>query len=247
VSDRVLITGKRAVLEAIRAGRASDIRIADSARATPGLKDVFDAAAQQGAQVREVSRQELDSLAADNRGVVAYITPADDLSERDLSTWDFDDEAIVVVLDGVTDPQNLGACARAADAAGAAMLVSRTKRAAGVTPSAIRASAGALLALPHARVANITRAVERLKDERFTIVGLDEEAPADIYAKDCSPGRIALVVGSEGEGITRLVREACDELVSVPMRGRVASLNASNSLAAALFGYVLRRPAAGGR
>jgi 23S rRNA (guanosine2251-2'-O)-methyltransferase len=247
VSDRVLITGKRAVLEAIRAGRASEVRVAASARTTPGLRDVLDAASKQGTGVREVSREELDSMAADNRGVVAYVTPAADLGERDLSAWAFENEAIVVVLDGVTDPQNLGACARAADAAGAAMLVTRTKRAAGVTPSAIRASSGALLALPHARVANITRALERLKDERFTVIGLDEEAEKDIYAGECAEGRVALVVGSEGEGIARLVREACDELVSVPMRGRVASLNASNSLAAALFGYVLRRPAAGGR
>jgi 23S rRNA (guanosine2251-2'-O)-methyltransferase len=143
-------------------------------------------------------------------------------------------------LDGITDPQNLGAAARTAEVAGAALIVTRIKRAADVTPAAIRASAGALLHLPHARVANISRAIERLKDVGFAVVGLHGEASLGIYDAPCPEGQVAIVVGSEGAGLSRLVRERCDLLVKLPMSGRVGSLNASASLAAALYGYVLR-------
>jgi 23S rRNA (guanosine2251-2'-O)-methyltransferase len=151
----------------------------------------------------------------------------------------FSDDAVVVVLDGITDPQNLGAAARSAEAAGASALVTRTRRAADVTSAAVRASAGALLHLPHARVANIPRALGRLQDAGFWVVGLDGAAPDTIYDERCPAGRVVLVVGSEGAGMTRLTRERCDALVSLPLAGRVASLNAAASLAAALYGYVL--------
>ena len=97
------------------------------------------------------------------------------------------------------------------------------------------------LHLPHARVANLARAIERLKDEGFTAIGLDEGADASIYDDPCPDGRVALVVGSEGAGLSRLVRERCDLLVSLPMHGKVGSLNAAASLAAVLYGYVLPR------
>ena len=178
-------------------------------------------------------------MAPDHRGVVAELRPVEALGERELARWSFAEDAIVVVLDGVTDPQNLGAAARSAEAAGSAMLVSRTRRAAEVTPSAIRASAGALLHLPHARVANVARALERLKDLGFTVVGLSEQAPSSVYDAPAPTGRVVLVLGDEGVGLSRLVRGSCDLLVSLPMRGSVPSLNASASLAAALYAYVL--------
>ncbi len=161
------------------------------------------------------------------------------LTERDLEARAWAEDAIAVVLDGVEDPQNLGAAARCAEAAGAAVLVTRTHRAAPVSPAAIRASAGALLHVPTARVANISRAIDRLRDAGFTAVGLDGDAERSIYDEPCPDGRVALVVGAEGSGLSRLVREHCDLLVSLPMRGRVGSLNASASLAAALYAYVL--------
>src|SRR5205085_5166735 len=150
-------------------------------------------------------------------------------------------EAVVVLLDGVTDPQNLGAAARVAEATGAAMLVIRERRSAGVTPAAVRASAGALLHLPHARVANLTRALEALKDRGFSVVGLDESAETEIGKSRCPAGPVALVIGSEGAGMSRLVRESCDQVVRLPMSGRVASLNAASALSAALYAYVMPR------
>jgi 23S rRNA (guanosine2251-2'-O)-methyltransferase len=237
-----VVAGKRTVLEAVRAGQAREVLIARGSRSSQGLRDVVRAAGDAGVGIREVDRADLDALARDHRGVVARVGAEPrptDLGERDMATFPFADDAVVVVLDGVEDPQNLGSAARSAEAAGAEMLVTRVHRAAPVTDAAMRASAGALEHLPHARVANIAKAIARLQDVGFTVVGLDGEAPASVYAEPCPAGRVALVVGSEGAGMSRLVRESCDLLVSLPMRGEVASLNASASLAAVLYGYVL--------
>ena len=235
----VAIGGRRAVLEAIRSGRATEVLVALGARRTPGLRELSEAATAAGVEVRERPRDELDRLASDHHGTVARVRLPDELTERELAEWPFEDDGFLVVLDGVDDPQNLGAAARSAEAAGAAMLVTRVHRAAPVTPAAVRASAGALLHLPHARVANIARALRRLQDGGFTVVGLDERAETSIYDEPGPSGRLAIVVGSEGEGMARLTREACDVLVGMPMRGHVGSLNASASLAAVLYGYVL--------
>lgn len=231
--------GRRAALEAVRAGSAEEVLVAAGSRETPGLRELRAEAEAAGIPVRETSRAELDRLAADHRGVVARVRPPRELGERDLATWPFAEDAVVVVLEGVSDPQNLGAAARSAEAAGAAMLVTRERRAAGVTPAAVRASAGALLHLPHARVANVPRALERLRGLGFTVIGLDGSAPLTVFDQPCPPGRVALVVGSEDRGISRLAREACDTLVALPMAGRVGSLNASAALAAALYAYVV--------
>jgi 23S rRNA (guanosine2251-2'-O)-methyltransferase len=242
MTDPAAVGGRRAVVEAIRAGRVSDVLVARGIRETQGSRAVADAAAVAGIDMHEADRIELDRLATDHQGVVARLrddASPRELGERDLGAFPFADDALVVVLDGITDPQNFGAAARSAEAAGASVLLTRTRRAADVTPAAIRASAGALLHIALARVANIPRALGRLQDAGFTVVGLDGDAEASIFDEPCPEGRVALVVGSEGEGMSRLVRERCDVLVALPMRGRVGSLNASASLAAALYGYVL--------
>jgi 23S rRNA (guanosine2251-2'-O)-methyltransferase len=248
-----IVYGKRAVLESVRAGLATEVLVAQGARRGQGLRDVLAAAQRASVRVSEVPRERLDSLtgAANHRGVAAR-TRADEvrapLGERELATSSFAPDAVVVVLDGVEDPQNLGAAARSAEAAGAAMLVTRTHRAAPVSAAAVRASAGALAHLPHARVANIAKALGRLQDAGFTVVGLDGDAPDTVFSTPCPDGRLVLVVGSEGSGISRLVRERCDLLVALPLRGRVGSLNASASLAAVLYSWVLptREPSSGG-
>jgi 23S rRNA (guanosine2251-2'-O)-methyltransferase len=238
------VGGRRTVLEALRAGLAREVLVARGARATPGLREVLEETSRRGVRLSEVASGKLDALAADHHGVVARVDAPSTIDERTMASWPFDDDALVVVLDGIEDPQNLGAAARSAEAAGAAMLVTRTRRSADVTAAAIRASSGALLHLPHARVANLARALERLKDLGFTVVGLAEDATTSVYASFAPEGRLAVVLGSEGRGLSRLTREACDALVSLPMLGRVGSLNASASLAAVLYAYVLppRRP-----
>jgi 23S rRNA (guanosine2251-2'-O)-methyltransferase len=235
-----IVAGKRAVMEAVRAGGADEVLVARGAKRSPAMREVVQAARTAHVPVREVERDELDALDADHRGVAArLIRPAPTLGERELAAHDWAPDAIVVILDGVEDPQNLGAAARSVEAAGAAMLITRTHRSAPPTAAAVRTSAGALLHLPHARVANLSRALDRLRDAGFTTVGLDEASERSIFDQACPDGRVALVVGSEGSGISRLVREHCDLLVSVPMHGKVGSLNAAASLAVVLYAYVL--------
>ena len=236
-----VVSGRRAVAEAIRSGRVTEVLVVSSPTVNQGIRVVLEAAEAREVPVRTVPRATLDALADEHRGVVARVGAAanDTLSEHDLATFPFVADALAVVLDGIVDPQNLGASARSAEAAGAAMLVTRTRRAAEVTPAAVRASAGALVHLPHARVANIARAVERLQGVGFWVVGLDERSDVSVYDEECPPGRVAVVIGSEGEGMARLTRERCDQLVSLPMRGQVGSLNAAASLAAVLYAYVV--------
>jgi 23S rRNA (guanosine2251-2'-O)-methyltransferase len=232
--------GTRSAREAIESGRAR--RLLRSGRGDPGLEEL---ARSRGVRVEPVDEQRLDELAGEVRhqGVAVELQPPTPLGERDLAERDWPPDAIVVVLDGVVDPQNVGAAARVAEAAGASALVVRDRRAAGITPASIRASAGALMHLPVGVVANIPRALERLKDRGFEVVGLAGEAPTGIYQLPPPSGPVALVVGAEDKGLSRLVREACDALVALPMRGKVGSLNAATAVAAALYGYALRPPA----
>jgi 23S rRNA (guanosine2251-2'-O)-methyltransferase len=229
--------GRRAVAEALAAGTATRVLIGRRS----GLEDLARRAAEAGVEVEETDTARLDGLAGGlhHQGVAARVRLPRPLGERDLAERAWAPDALVVVLDGVEDPQNVGAAARAAECAGAEALVLRERRAAGVTPAAIRASAGALLHLPVGVVANVPRALGRLRDAGFTAVGLDGDAPKTVYTAEPVEGRLALVVGAEGEGLSRLVRETCDLLVSLPMLGKVGSLNASAATAAALYGFVL--------
>jgi 23S rRNA (guanosine2251-2'-O)-methyltransferase len=228
------------VAEAVRSGLATAVLVAEDARATDGLRALIREAEESSVPIRRVGRAQLDARMPDHQGVVATIRPLRELDERTLLAMPFDPGALVVVVDGITDPQNLGACARSAEAAGASVLVARRRRAAPVSPAAVRASAGALAHLPLARVPNLPRVLEGLKDRGFTVVGLDHRADVPLHEAGAPPRPLALVVGAEDRGISRLVREGCDLLISIPMRGRVGSLNASAALAVALFGYATR-------
>jgi 23S rRNA (guanosine2251-2'-O)-methyltransferase len=242
--DPTAIGGRRAVLEAIRSGLVQRVLVARTAHVTEGLRALTEAAAEAGVVVERVDPAAIEGLGlVDHQGVAAFVTPPRELDERSLSTLGFDSDALVVVLDGVTDPQNFGACARSAEAAGATLLVTRKRRAAPLTAASVRSSAGALLHLPVARVANITRALGTLKDRGFFVAGLDHRGEKGIHDGKPPPRPLALVVGAEDVGLSRLVREACDVLVSIPMRGRMASLNAAAALSVGLFGYALRPPA----
>lgn len=240
----VAIGGRRPALEAVRAGQASRLLIAQDARRTAGLRDLRRAAAGAGVPVEIRSRRDLDRLGVEgHQGVVATVVSPPPLGEADLPRLTAAPEALVVILDGVTDPQNLGAAARAAEAAGAAALVVRRRRSAPAGSAAVRASAGALMHLPLVRVVNLTRTIVAIQRRGFTVVGLDHRARLSLYDEPPPERPLALVVGSEGGGLSRLVGETCDRLVAIPMAGRTASLNASSALAVGLFAYALR-PAA---
>lgn len=246
-SSPVTVVGRRPALEAVRSGRAVEVLVAQESRSTPALREVVEAAGAASVPVNTVPQERIESLADGtlHQGVAARVRPPPRLSEADLSGTEWRADALVVVLDGVTDPQNLGAVARTAESAGADALVIRRRRAAHLEKTALKASAGALLHLQVAEVANVPRALELLGKAGFWVVGLDESAERSVF-EDPPPGRLALVLGAEGSGLSRLVRESCDELLSIPLRGQVASLNVSVAAGVALFSYALRGKEDGG-
>lgn len=237
---RHAIPGRRPVAEALRAGRRLHEVVVEG-RGGGELARLAAAAGRAGVPVRPAGDRELHALAGGVRhqGVVA-VAPA--FAYRDLAGLGAVD--LVVVLDGVTDPQNLGAVARSAEAAGAQGLVLPRRRSARVTPAAERAAAGALSWLPVALVANVSRALDGLTAAGFWTVGLDAAGHDGLWSSALLDEPVALVVGSEGSGLSRLVAERVDARLSIPLRGRVASLNAAAAAAVALFEVARRRAGA---
>ena len=206
------------------------------------LQRVVDECRRQGVAVRFVSRPELDQMAGNNahQGVVAVTSGKQYNDLDDVVAAKRGQFSLIVVLDGVEDPHNLGAILRTADAAGADGVVIPERRAAGVTPTVTKASAGASEHLPTAKVTNIGRTLEELKSKNLWIVGLDERAAQNYdsldYKMDC-----AIVLGAEGKGLHELVRKKCDFLISIPMLGKVPSLNVSVAAGVMLYEVVRQR------
>jgi 23S rRNA (guanosine2251-2'-O)-methyltransferase len=226
------------VAEALRAGRPlHEVVVAGDSGDLGALARM---ARQAGRSLRIAGRGELDALAAGvaHQGVVAV---AADFGYRDLGA--VLDGDLVVVCDGITDPQNLGAIARSAEAAGADGLVLARRRSAHVTPAAEKAAAGAFSWLPVVIVANLVRAIAELADHGFWSAGLAGDAGETLWDTSLLDGRVALVVGAEGGGLSRLVAERVDGLVAIPQHGHIESLNASAAAAVTLFEIVRRRAA----
>ncbi len=224
-----IIYGLRPVAEALRSKRREVYEVLDSV----GDKEISSEAAARGVPVKRVSRNRVDELARGgvHQGVVARVGPYPYSGlEEILATPD----PLVVVLDGVTDPRNLGAVLRAADGAGVSGVVVPKDRAASVTPAAVKASAGASEHVSVARETNLRRALEKMKEAGVWAYAAEGGA-APAYTDLDSSGPVAFVLGSEGRGIRRLVREGCDGVVSIPMRGAVSSLNVSVAAAVLLF------------
>jgi 23S rRNA (guanosine2251-2'-O)-methyltransferase len=239
------VEGRRAVLEALRAGRTiSRILVAEGIEAGPQVSEALTLATSASIPVETLARQELDRRAATkhHQGIIALAgDPRYASLDAIISSAQSSGAApLIAVLDGIQDPQNLGAIARTVDAAGGHGIVIQERRAVGVTPGALRASAGALEHVPVARVVNLNRALDQLSDAGIWLVGLDMQGDTP-YTKADLTRPTALVIGSEGEGLSRLTREKCEVLVSIPLRGKLASLNASAAAAIALFEAVRQR------
>ncbi|MEW6322437.1 MAG: 23S rRNA (guanosine(2251)-2'-O)-methyltransferase RlmB [Acidobacteriota bacterium] len=239
----MIVYGINAVAEAVRAGRAREVRVAD--RTDARVRAILDEAERRRVPVRRVPREALDQDAAGGRhqGVVAEVAGAPAATLEALARPG-DPPPLVVVLDGVEDPQNVGAVLRTVDAAGASGVVRQSRRAAPLAGAAARASAGAVHHVPVADVVNIARALEELKALGVWCVGLDAEAERPYYELDLTVPT-ALVVGAEGHGLRRLVRDRCDLLAAIPMSGRVSSLNVSAAAAIVLFEAVRQRRSRG--
>jgi 23S rRNA (guanosine2251-2'-O)-methyltransferase len=192
--------------------------------------------------VKSLTRAELDRMAGNNghQGVVAVTSAKQYIELDDVVAAKRGERSLLVVLDGIEDPHNLGAILRTADAAGADGVVIPERRAAGVTPTVTKASAGASEHLPIAKVTNIARTVDELKEKNIWVVGLDERGTQNYdsldYNMDC-----AIVLGGEGKGVHDLVARKCDYLVSIPMLGKVPSLNVSVAAGVMLYEIVRQR------
>ena len=235
----MLIHGINAVMEALKAKRATQVRV--SPRADDRLTQLVRMAEQQGVRVERVSGDELDRLGARQRhqGVIADVEEAGSYSVEDLVIG-ARGAPLIVVLDSIEDPHNVGAILRSVDAAGGDGVVRQSRHAARLDGAAAAASAGAVAHVKIAEVVNIARAIEILKDAGVWTVGLAGDAPKRYDEVDLTLPT-AIVVGAEGSGLRRLVRERCDWLVSLPMAGHVQSLNVSVAAGIALFEAVRQR------
>ena len=231
------IYGVHPVLEALRAGTVRRLRVAD--RAGDRLRDVIEQAAAAGVRVERVPHDAIDRLAhgATHQGVVADVESERSVGLQELAEGD---APLIVVLDGIEDPHNLGAILRTADAAGVSGVVVQTRRSALHAGTVAKTSAGALSHVRVAEVVNIARAIEELKEMGVWSVGLAGEV-GQAYDEVDLTGPTALVMGAEGPGLRRLVKEKCDFLVSIPMSGHVGSLNVSVAAGVALFEAVRQR------
>ncbi|MDQ1697079.1 MAG: rRNA (guanosine2251-2-O)-methyltransferase [Frankiaceae bacterium] len=251
VAPDELVAGRNAVVEALRAGvPALSVRVAGGIDRDERIDEIRTLAADRELTVLDVGRSELDRLlgggphaAASHQGVVLQVEPfsylhLDDLLRRSLESAE---PPLIVALDGVTDPHNLGAIARSAAAFGAHGLILPERRAAGVTPAAWKASAGVLARLPVARVPNLVRALKAAAAEGLMLAGLDGRGELDLDMLELAAGPLVLVVGAEGRGLSRLVGETCDVLVRIPLAGQVESLNAAVAAGIALAEVARRR------
>ena len=235
----MLIYGINAVTEALRAGRVTMLRVSD--RADRRLVDLIAAAERAGVPVRRVKPAELDRAA---RGGVHQGAVADAANPETFDVAQLVAAAsqapLIVVLDGIEDPHNVGAILRTVDAAGADGLIRQSRHAAPLEGAAAKASAGAVSHVRIAEVVNVARAIEELKAAGVWTIGLVGDAPKRLDELDLTLPT-ALVVGAEGSGLRRLVRERCDWLASIPMRGNVGSLNVSVAAGVALYEAVRQR------
>ena len=238
-----IVMGRNAVREAIKSGRSID-RILVVKELDGSLREVIGLARDRNLQIREVDRAKLDEMCmpfghggkpGNHQGIIAQVPGVEycDISDILEVAKERDEKPFIILLDGVEDPHNLGSIIRSAECAGAHGVIIPKRRSASVTASACKASAGAVEYMKVARVSNLGGAIDRLKDEGLWIAGADMAGTA--MDKADLKGAIGLVIGSEGEGISRLIKEKCDFLVSIPMVGRIDSLNAAVAAAVLMF------------
>ncbi|WOT04664.1 23S rRNA (guanosine(2251)-2'-O)-methyltransferase RlmB [Shewanella youngdeokensis] len=208
------------------------------------LTAIFEIAAQWGVSIQYASRKALDDKSAggQHQGIVAKVKPAKVLNDNDLHAMLDSAEAtpFLLILDGVTDPHNLGACLRNADAAGVQGIIVPKDNSVGLTPVVSKVACGAAEIVPLYQVTNLARTMRSLQEKGIWIIGAAGEADCELYQASLT-GPLAIAMGAEGKGLRRLTRESCDTLVSIPMAGSVSSLNVSVATGICLFEAVRQR------
>ena len=222
-----LLVGRNPIREALRAGRDIEKLLVARGELIGSAREIVAMAKEAKIIVQEVDRVRLDQMAPNHQGLIAVASAYSYKTVDDMLALakERGEAPLLVILDGVTDPHNLGAIIRSAECAGAHGVIIPERRAVGLTPSAVKASAGAVEYMPVAKEVNLTRTIERLKKEGIWIYGAAMNG--EDYRKVNFSGAAAIVIGSEGEGMSRLVSESCDKIVSLPMKGHIDSLNAS--------------------
>jgi len=241
------LEGRNPVLEALKSGRTINKILIAKGEKHGSIREIMDRARCAGLVIQELERKKLDSLAEStaHQGVMAFVAPKAYVEVEDiLKIAEQKGEApFLVLLDGVEDPHNLGSILRSADGAGAHGVVIPQRRAVGLTAVVGKTSAGAMEYLPVARITNMVQTIEALKEKGLWIVGAT--LVGEIYYQANLTGPIALVIGGEGKGLGRLVKEKCDFVVRIPMKGQVSSLNAAVASSLLMYEVVRQRGANG--
>lgn len=233
-----VVAGRNAVVEALRAHvPVSTLYVAGRVDADDRVREAIKTATERGIPILETPRGELDRLTdgAVHQGVAAQVPAYSYADHHDLIDPEMPGTPLVVALDGITDPRNLGAIVRSVGAFGGHGVVVPARRSVGMTASAWKSSAGAASRIPVAQVPNLTRALEDYAKAGFFIVGLDMEGDVELPNLELADVPLVIVVGSEGKGLSRLVRETCDQIVSVPMTSAIESLNAGIAVSVTLY------------
>lgn len=233
------VEGRQAVRELLLAGRrpVQEVWLAADLDRAVILDEIRELAADGRVLLKEVGRNKLEAAARTDapQGVLAFASPLPEVPFEDLLSGTDSGAPFLLVGDGITDPGNLGALLRSAEGAGVTGIVLPRHRAVHVTPAVTKAAAGSVEHLPMAIVGGLPNALLEMKQAGLTVVGLDERADDSVWELDVGDAPVALVLGAEGPGLGRLVRQRCDSLVRIPMRGRVADLNVATAGAIACF------------
>ena len=245
MSPGTVVAGINSVRSALKFGADGVAELwLDRQRRDRRLAELVTLARDSGVTVRQTERHELDRAAggANHQGVLAWVRTPAARGEHDLDAVldAIEGPPLLLILDGVTDPHNLGACLRSADGAGAHAVIAPKDKAAGLTPVAVKVASGAAESVPFVQVTNLARTLDALKERGIWLIGTADDAPETLFETDLR-GPVGLVLGSEGTGMRRLTRERCDLLARVPMRGRAESLNVSVAAGVCLYEALRQR------
>jgi 23S rRNA (guanosine2251-2'-O)-methyltransferase len=244
--DTETIAGRNSVVEALRANMpVITVYVAEGAERDGRLREVFATVAEKGISLLEVPRNEMDKIThgAVHQGLAAKVPSYEYAHPNDLieRAEEMKEQPLIVALDSVTDPRNLGAVVRSAAGFGAHGVLIPERRSAGMTASAWKTSAGAAARIPVAQAVNLTRQLKAYKDEGLMVIGLAADGDVALPALELADGPLVVVVGSEGKGLSRLVAETCDQIVSIPMVNSLESLTAGVAASVALYAIAEKR------
>ncbi|MFD1988797.1 23S rRNA (guanosine(2251)-2'-O)-methyltransferase RlmB [Paenibacillus nicotianae] len=243
------IAGKHSVTEALRAGRSiNKIWIAEGSQKNL-TQPILTEAKKKGIVVQLVDKRKLDTLVPDvqHQGVIAQAAPYEYAEVEDLlqAAKDKNEAPFLILLDEIEDPHNLGSILRTADCTGVHGVIVPKRRSASITATVSKTSAGAVEYVPVARVTNLGQTIDRLKEQGVWVVGTDVDTKSSLYDTDVFTGPVAVVIGNEGKGMGRLIREKCDVLIKLPMQGQINSLNASVAAGVVMYEVLRRRQSLG--